>query len=145
VNVRDILTLYDYNYWATRRILTAGGHVSLEQFWFQPLIASAVCAAHWCTPWMLNADGACYVSTGPLHPSGRWRKMLSRPSTYWNSAGMRKSAPCGITSPASPTTIWPIMCATRLTRATSGNGCSGIACCMLLTTGRSTGARLLRS
>jgi uncharacterized damage-inducible protein DinB len=32
VNVRDILTLYDYNYWATRRILTASGHVSLEQF-----------------------------------------------------------------------------------------------------------------
>jgi len=32
VNLRDILLLYDYNYWATRRILSAGAHVSPEQF-----------------------------------------------------------------------------------------------------------------
>ena len=32
MNLRDILTLYDYNYWATRRILAAGAHVSPEQF-----------------------------------------------------------------------------------------------------------------
>ena len=32
MNLRDILTLYDYNYWATRRILDASAHVSLEQF-----------------------------------------------------------------------------------------------------------------
>jgi len=32
LNLRDILLLYDYNYWATRRILSAGAHVSPEQF-----------------------------------------------------------------------------------------------------------------
>ena len=32
MNIRDILTLYDYNYWATRRILAASVHVSPEQF-----------------------------------------------------------------------------------------------------------------
>jgi uncharacterized damage-inducible protein DinB len=32
MNSRDILTLYDYNYWATRRILAASAHVSPEQF-----------------------------------------------------------------------------------------------------------------
>ena len=32
MNVRDILTLYDYNYWATSRILTASAQVSPEQF-----------------------------------------------------------------------------------------------------------------
>jgi uncharacterized damage-inducible protein DinB len=32
VNIHDILTLYEYNYWATRRILAAGANVSLEQF-----------------------------------------------------------------------------------------------------------------
>jgi len=32
MNLRDILTLYDYNYWATRRILAAGAQVSPEQF-----------------------------------------------------------------------------------------------------------------
>jgi uncharacterized damage-inducible protein DinB len=32
VNIRDILTLYDYNYWATRRILAASAHVRPEQF-----------------------------------------------------------------------------------------------------------------
>jgi uncharacterized damage-inducible protein DinB len=32
VNIRDILTLYDYNYWATRRILAASVQVSREQF-----------------------------------------------------------------------------------------------------------------
>jgi len=32
VNTRDMLTLYDYNYWATRRILAASEHVSQEQF-----------------------------------------------------------------------------------------------------------------
>jgi uncharacterized damage-inducible protein DinB len=32
VNIRDMLTLYDYNYWATRRILAASMHVSPEQF-----------------------------------------------------------------------------------------------------------------
>lgn len=32
MNIGDILTLYDYNYWATRRILTATTHVSPEQF-----------------------------------------------------------------------------------------------------------------
>jgi uncharacterized damage-inducible protein DinB len=32
VNIRDILTLYDYNYWATRRILAASVQVSPEQF-----------------------------------------------------------------------------------------------------------------
>ena len=30
--VRDIVTLYDYNYWATRRILAASAQVSDEQF-----------------------------------------------------------------------------------------------------------------
>ena len=32
MNVRDILTIYDYNYWATRRILAATGQVSPQQF-----------------------------------------------------------------------------------------------------------------
>lgn len=32
MNLRDILTLYDYNYWATRQILTATAQVSPEQF-----------------------------------------------------------------------------------------------------------------
>ncbi|HEX6288835.1 MAG TPA: DinB family protein [Herpetosiphonaceae bacterium] len=32
MNIRDILTLYDYNYWATRRILAASMQVSPEQF-----------------------------------------------------------------------------------------------------------------
>ena len=32
MNIRDILTLYDYNYWATRRILAASVRVSPEQF-----------------------------------------------------------------------------------------------------------------
>jgi len=32
MNLRDILTLYDYNYWANHRILAAGAGVSPEQF-----------------------------------------------------------------------------------------------------------------
>ena len=32
MNVRDILTLYDYHYWATRRVLAASVQVSPEQF-----------------------------------------------------------------------------------------------------------------
>lgn len=32
MNTRDILPLYDYNYWATRRILAASAQVSAEQF-----------------------------------------------------------------------------------------------------------------
>ena len=32
MNLRDISLIYDYNYWATRRILDAGAQVSLEQF-----------------------------------------------------------------------------------------------------------------
>ena len=32
MNLRDILTLYDYNYWATHRILAACAAVSPEQF-----------------------------------------------------------------------------------------------------------------
>jgi len=32
MNLRDILTLYDYNYWATRRILSVSAQVSPEQF-----------------------------------------------------------------------------------------------------------------
>ena len=32
MNLRDILTLYDYNYWATHRILVAGADVSPEEF-----------------------------------------------------------------------------------------------------------------
>jgi hypothetical protein len=32
MNIRDILTLYDYNYWATRRILAASVQVSPAQF-----------------------------------------------------------------------------------------------------------------
>src|SRR5690349_24775542 len=32
MNLRDILTLYDYNYWATHRILAASAELSLEQF-----------------------------------------------------------------------------------------------------------------
>jgi uncharacterized damage-inducible protein DinB len=32
MNLSDISLLYDYNYWATRRILAAGAQVSLEQF-----------------------------------------------------------------------------------------------------------------
>ena len=32
MNIRDTLTLYDYNYWATRRILAASAHASREQF-----------------------------------------------------------------------------------------------------------------
>ncbi|HSL47109.1 MAG TPA: DinB family protein [Anaerolineales bacterium] len=32
MNLRDILLIYDYNYWATRRILTASMNVSPEQF-----------------------------------------------------------------------------------------------------------------
>ncbi len=32
MNVRDVRTLYDHNYWATRRILAAAPHVSPDQF-----------------------------------------------------------------------------------------------------------------
>ena len=32
MNASDILTLYDYNFWATRRILAACAQVSPEQF-----------------------------------------------------------------------------------------------------------------
>lgn len=32
MNIRDILTLYDYNYWATRRILAASVDLRPEQF-----------------------------------------------------------------------------------------------------------------
>ena len=32
MNISDILTLYDYNYWATGRIVTAGLNASDEQF-----------------------------------------------------------------------------------------------------------------
>ena len=32
MNIGDIVTLYDYNYWATRRILAASAQVSPEQF-----------------------------------------------------------------------------------------------------------------
>jgi uncharacterized damage-inducible protein DinB len=32
MNLRDIFTLYDYNYWATRRILAGTAEVSSEQF-----------------------------------------------------------------------------------------------------------------
>ncbi len=32
MNIRDILTLYDYNYWATRRILAASTQMRPEHF-----------------------------------------------------------------------------------------------------------------
>lgn len=32
MNIHDILLLYNYHYWSTRRILAAGAHVSTEQF-----------------------------------------------------------------------------------------------------------------
>jgi uncharacterized damage-inducible protein DinB len=32
MKIQDIMILYDYNYWATRRILATGAQVSLEQF-----------------------------------------------------------------------------------------------------------------
>ena len=32
MNIRDILTIYDYNYWANRRILAASAQVSPERF-----------------------------------------------------------------------------------------------------------------
>jgi uncharacterized damage-inducible protein DinB len=32
MNIQDILTIYDYNYWATRQILKACAHVNSEQF-----------------------------------------------------------------------------------------------------------------
>ena len=32
MNTHDILTIYDYNYWATRQILVACAHVSPEQY-----------------------------------------------------------------------------------------------------------------
>jgi len=32
MNIRDILTFYDYNYWAIRQILAASGRVSPEEF-----------------------------------------------------------------------------------------------------------------
>ncbi|HET9914444.1 MAG TPA: DinB family protein [Anaerolineales bacterium] len=32
MNIQDILTIYDYNYWATRQILAACAHVSPKQF-----------------------------------------------------------------------------------------------------------------
>jgi uncharacterized damage-inducible protein DinB len=31
MNIQDILTIYDYNYWATRQILVASMHVNPEQ------------------------------------------------------------------------------------------------------------------
>jgi uncharacterized damage-inducible protein DinB len=37
MNIRDILTLYDYNYWATRRILAASRQTPPSNFWPQPL------------------------------------------------------------------------------------------------------------
>jgi uncharacterized damage-inducible protein DinB len=32
MNTRDILTLFDYNYWANRRIIAAGAQTGREQF-----------------------------------------------------------------------------------------------------------------
>ncbi|MDZ4720195.1 MAG: hypothetical protein SH847_17215 [Roseiflexaceae bacterium] len=32
VNIADILTLYDYNYWANQRIIAASARVSHEQY-----------------------------------------------------------------------------------------------------------------
>lgn len=32
MNIRDILALYDYHYWATQRILAASAQLSPEQF-----------------------------------------------------------------------------------------------------------------
>lgn len=32
MNIHDILTIYDYNYWATRQILATSAQVSPEQF-----------------------------------------------------------------------------------------------------------------
>jgi uncharacterized damage-inducible protein DinB len=32
MNLRDILTLYDYNYWANHQILALGAHMNPEQF-----------------------------------------------------------------------------------------------------------------
>ncbi|MFN8483309.1 MAG: DinB family protein [Anaerolineae bacterium] len=32
MNTADVMLLYDYNYWATRRILAAAAHVSPEQY-----------------------------------------------------------------------------------------------------------------
>ncbi len=32
MKIQDMMTLYEYNYWATRRILAKGAKVSLEQF-----------------------------------------------------------------------------------------------------------------
>jgi uncharacterized damage-inducible protein DinB len=32
MNIRDMLTIYEYNYWANGRILAAGANASLEQF-----------------------------------------------------------------------------------------------------------------
>ncbi len=45
MNLRDILLLYDYNYWATRRILAASTQVNPGNLSFPPRIASVVCAA----------------------------------------------------------------------------------------------------
>lgn len=39
MNIQDILTIYDYNYWATRQLLVTCAHVSPEQF-ITPLIHS---------------------------------------------------------------------------------------------------------
>ena len=32
MNIQDILTIYEYNYWANRRILGASAKVTQEQF-----------------------------------------------------------------------------------------------------------------
>ena len=106
MNVRDILTLYDYNYWATRRILAASMHVSREQF-LAPTAHS------------FGSLRGTLVHT--LDAEYSWRMLCQHPPTsfrsmeedafptfdalYWSSAGLRKNAPCATTSLASATTI----------------------------------------
>jgi len=39
MKIQDMMTLYEYNYWATRRILATGAKVSLEQRWYDEEMA----------------------------------------------------------------------------------------------------------
>ena len=67
MNIQDILTIYDYNYWANKRILAASEKVTEKQFLAPAIFHSVDCAARLSTSSMPNWAGECFSSriTGP--------------------------------------------------------------------------------
>ena len=65
MNIQDILTIYEYNYWANKRILSASEKVTEEQFLAPANFPFG--AARWSTLWMPSSAGGCFskIITGP--------------------------------------------------------------------------------